>query len=145
MIATHRPLDLPRQARPTAPARPSVALVNDDAAVRMSLKFLFEAAGFGVRAYTGERGLMASTPARAAECFVLDHRPRGLNGLALGRRLRKLGLGAPIVVTTGFPCAALEILAKAIDRVIVTPSIDEALIQRLLKMIDFERSLRTTT
>ena len=145
MNASNPLLDLQSAAGPAVPARPSAALVNRDAAVRVSLKFLFEAAGFGVRAFASGRGLMASSAGRAADCFVLDHAPRAPDGLHLARRLRARGLRAPILLTTDFPCSALEVLVGAIERVILAPTIDDALIRRLLEMIETDRRLRKTT
>ena len=121
-------------------ARPRVCVVNDDDAVLVSLKFLFSAAGFEVRAFANGKGLLASTALRRADCFVLDHKPRGGDGLDLARKLRSLRLSAPIVLTTGFRCIALESLAGGADQVIVTPRVDEELIQRLVRGIEEQRA-----
>jgi len=115
--------------------RPRVCVVNDDRAVRVSLKFVFRAADFDVRAFTSGRGLIASPATRIADCFVLDHKPRGADGLQLARRLRRIGLSAPIVLTTGFRCAPFDMLASNIEAVIPAVRVDEELIQRLLVMI----------
>ena len=115
---------------------PKVCLVHDDDAVLGSLKFLFQSAGFVTRAYASGRSLLASAIARQADCFVFDHKPRGLDGLHLARRLRNLGVGAPIVLTTGFRCGALESLVGTVDRVIATPRVDEDLIQQLLAAVE---------
>lgn len=123
----------PSLARIRAP-RPKACVVNDDAAVLVSLKFLLKTAGFNVRAFPDGRGLLASPWLRAADCFVLDHRPRGQDGLRLARRLRALGLDAPIVLTTGFRCGVLETYAGAVERVIAASRVDDELIRRLLAM-----------
>ena len=127
-------------------ARPRVCAVNDDDAVLVSLKFLFGTVGFEVRAFANGRGLLASTALRRADCFVLDHKPRGCDGLDLARKLRSLRLVAPIVLTTGFRCIALESLTLGAEQVIVTPRVDEELIQRLVRGIEERRSgLRIST
>jgi len=127
-------------------ARPRVCVVNDDDAVLVSLKFLFRAAGFEVRAFANGKGLLASTALRRADCFVLDHKPRGCDGLDLARKLRSLRLSAPIVLTTGFRCIALESLVNGADQVIVTPRVDEELIQVLVRGIEEQRAgLRIST
>jgi len=128
----------------SAPPRPRVCVVNDDAAVLVSLKFLFKTAGFDVRAFASGKGLLASPWLRGADCFVLDHRPRGQDGLRLAKRLRALGLAAPIVLTTGFRCGVLETYAGAVETVIPASRVDEELIQRLLAMIAQTRGLRET-
>ncbi len=122
-----------------------VCVVNDDAAVRVSLKFVFQAAGFEVGAFATGRGLLSSPLLRAADGFVLDHKPRGADGLALARRLRALGLSAPILLTTGIRCGVLETFAGAVERVITAPRVDEEIIARLFVMIEETRGLRNST
>lgn len=128
-----------------AAARLRVCVVNDDAAVLVSLKFVFEAAGFDVRAFATGRGLLASPAIRFADAFVLDHKPRGTDGLKLARRLRKLGLKSPIVLTTGLRPGALESLAGAADPMIAAARVDEETIERLTRMIEETRGLRINT
>jgi FixJ family two-component response regulator len=108
--------------------------------VLVSLKFLFKAAGFEVRAFANGKSLLASPAPRRADCFVLDHKPRGVDGLELARKLRSIGLSAPIVLTTGFRCGALESIVGAADRVIAAPRVDEELIERLVCSIEEQRA-----
>ena len=123
-----------------------VYIIDDDDALRESLAFLLRSALFEVRAFANGKGLLASTALRRADCFVLDHKPRGCDGLDLARKLRSLRLSAPIVLTTGFRCIALESLAGGADQVIVTPRVDEDLIQRLVRGIEEQRAgLRIST
>ncbi len=138
-----RELETPRRKLGVT-SRPKVSVVNDDAAVLISLRFLFQSAGFDARGYANGRSLLASPLKGAADCFVLDHKPRGPDGLDLARRLRRLGLRAPIVLTTGFRCVALETLASAAELVIAAPRVDEETIRQLVGMIE-ERRLRKTT
>jgi FixJ family two-component response regulator len=147
MALTNRICDLaPPLRRAVEQARPKVCLVNDDDAVLISLKFLFRASGFEVRAFANGRGLLASPALRRADCFVLDHKPRGFDGLDLARKIRSLGLSAPVVLTTGFRCGALESLVGAADRVIAAPRVDEELIERLVCGIEERRAhLRRVT
>ena len=145
MAASNRVRDLVAPRRKLdGMARPKVAVVNDDAAVLISLRFLFQSAGFEARGYANGRSLLASPLKGSADCFVLDHKSRGPDGLDLARRLRRLGLRAPIVLTTGFRCVALETLAGAVELVIPAPRVDEETIRQLLRLID-ERRLRKTT
>jgi two-component system response regulator FixJ len=130
----------PSRAWASASPPPKACVVNEDRAVLASLKFMLKTAGFNVRAFASGRGLLASPWLRSADCFVLDHRPRGQDGLRLAKRLRMLGLAAPIVLTTGFRCGVLETYAGAIEKVIAAARLDEALIQRLLAMIALTRA-----
>jgi DNA-binding NtrC family response regulator len=129
----------------TGAARSRVCVVNDDPAVLVSLKFVFEAAGFDVRAFATGRGLFASPTIRHADAFVLDHRPRGTDGLKLARKLRELGLTAPIVLTTGLRPGALELPFDAVAPAFTAARVDEETIERLTGMIAEARRLRRIT
>ncbi len=143
MAAGKSPYDL--DPNPGEPAPLRVCVVNDDSAVRVSLKFVLQAAGFEVRAYASGRGLLASPSLRVAHGFVLDHKPRGVDGLDLARRLRALGLNAPIVLTTGLRSGALENILAAVEPVIPAPRVDEEIIARFVRMIEGKSDLRNTT
>jgi two-component system response regulator FixJ len=130
---------------PGAGARSKIFVVNDDSAVRVSLKFVFEAAGFEVRGFASGRGLLASPAIRYADGFVLDHKPRGADGLTLAKRLRARGLTAPIVLTTGLRSGAMEFHAAAVEPAIAASRVDEETIERLMRMIEQARGLRRIT
>jgi CheY-like chemotaxis protein len=121
-------------------ARLRLCVVNDDAAVLGSLTFVFQTAGFDVSPYASGAELLASSSLRGADGFVLDHRPRSVDGLDLARRLRALGLRAPILLTTGIRCGALETFAGAVERVIPAPRVDEESLGRFLAMIEETRA-----
>jgi len=133
-VANPLPSD-PSLAQESAALHLKACVVNDDAAVLVSLKFLLKTADFNVRVFASGRGLLASSWLRAADCFVLDHRPRDKDGLRLAKRLRALGLVAPIVLTTGFRCGVLETYAGAVEKVIAVSRIDDDLILGLRAMI----------
>jgi two-component system, LuxR family, response regulator FixJ len=143
MAAANPLLNLDPTPGAATPSR--ICVVNDDAAVLVSLKFVFEAAGFAVRGFASGRGLLASPAIRLADGFVLDHKPRGVDGLKLARRLRALGLKAPIVLTTGLRFGAQESLAAAIEPMIAAARVDEEIIERLTRMIEETRDIRKTT
>ena len=122
--------------------KPQLCVVNDDAAVRVSLKFVFGANGFDVRGFSTGEELLNWRALNAVEGFVLDHKPRGTDGLDLARRLRTKGQRAPIVLTTGFRCSAFETFAGNLDFLIAAPGVDEELIGRLGAIIDARRHMR---
>ena len=116
-------------------SKPTASVVNSDAAVLVSLDFLLKTAGFNVCAYPSAEKLLTAQCAGAAQCFILDHGPRGPNGLGLARVLRSRGLHAPVVLTTGYRCSAFEAYARGLEPVIVTQRVDEDVIRRLIVMI----------
>lgn len=100
------------------PVPGTVHVVDDDAAVRDSLVFLLESAGFPVRAHPSAEALLAAAPALAPGCVLTDIRMPGLDGLELQRRLSELGLHVAVIVMTGHadvPSAVAAMKAGAVD------------------------------
>jgi two-component system, LuxR family, response regulator FixJ len=92
---------------PTGP----VILVDDDAAVRKSLKFSLEAEGLSVDVYANGADLLdAPAPPRNA-CLVIDYVMPELDGIELLRRLRARGILAPAILIT--PQASAELRERA--------------------------------
>ena len=78
-----------------------VYVVDDDEALRDSLRWLLESTGYRVAAYsTAERFLSAYKPG-AASCLVLDVRMAGITGLELQQELNRRGETLPIIFVTG--------------------------------------------
>lgn len=88
-------------------ARRVVAVVDDDAGVRESLRFLLQTAGHAVETYeSGTRFLAEADPARLA-CLVLDHHMPRLAGLDLLARLRDRGVTTPTLLIVSTPAPAV--------------------------------------
>ena len=65
-----------------APVSPVVYVVDDDEAVRDSMRWMLEANGFRVRSFdSAEAFLSAGPPQDAVSCLLLDVRMPGLSGL----------------------------------------------------------------
>lgn len=78
-----------------------VYVVDDDEAMRDSLRWLLEAGGYRIAAYgSAERFLSAYKPAVAA-CLLLDVRLGGITGLELQQELNRRGETLPIIFITG--------------------------------------------
>ena len=87
--------------------RPVIAVVDDDAGVRDSLRFLLETAGHAVETYeSGARFLAEARPARVA-CLVLDQKMPQVTGLELLARLRQRGFAMPALLVASEPGAVL--------------------------------------
>ena len=78
-----------------------VHLIDDDDAVRDSLAFTLDSAGFGARTYASAEDFLAVQGDVAAGCIVTDIRMPAMNGLELLRELRRRGSTLPVVVITG--------------------------------------------
>jgi two-component system response regulator FixJ len=109
-----------------------VHVVDDDEAVRDSLGFLLETAGFEVKTYeSGNRFLESFTDDGA--CVVTDVRMPGLTGLELVARLRERGSRLPVIVMTGHGDVplAVEAMKAGVHDFIEKPFEDEAMIRSI--------------
>lgn len=78
-----------------------VYVVDDDEALRDSVRWLLESTGYRIAAFsTAERFLAAYKPG-CATCLVLDVRMPGLTGLELQQELNRRGETLPIIFITG--------------------------------------------
>ena len=79
----------------------TVYVVDDDDAMRDSLRWLLESAGYRVASYTNaERFLAAYRPGHST-CLILDVRMPGLTGLEVQQALNRRGTPLPIIFITG--------------------------------------------
>jgi len=108
-----------------------VGVVDDDAAVRDSLRFLLESAGFSVVTFASAEQFLAVTDADGVDCLLLDHHMPQVTGLELLRRLRRAGWELPVALMTGSPSAQLMRRALELGAVVVLekPLTDLALFQ----------------
>lgn len=90
---------------------PTVYVVDDDAAVRDSLRWLMDSVGLRVAEFaSGEEFLEAITPQHPG-CVVLDLRMPKLGGLEVHQRLRQRGIELPVIVISGHGDVAVAVRA----------------------------------
>jgi two-component system, LuxR family, response regulator FixJ len=77
-----------------------VALVDDEAPVRVALGRLLRLAGHTVLAFGSGDEFLASLPARMPDCVLLDVHMPGLTGLQVQARLRDAGMDIPVIFIT---------------------------------------------
>ena len=97
---------------------PLVYVVEDDDALRDSLCWLIESAGYRVAAFSSAEHFLAYVEPGTGACVVLDVRMPGMNGLELQERLIKRQLHVPVIFITGHgdvPMAVHAIKRGAID------------------------------
>jgi two-component system, LuxR family, response regulator FixJ len=81
-----------------SPAGPVVIVVDDDAAVRNSLRFSLEVEGFAVRDYASGAELLKDTGRSSGDCLVVDQNMPGMTGLDLVARLRERAITFPTIL-----------------------------------------------
>jgi two-component system response regulator TtrR len=95
-----------------------VYLVDDDEAVRDSLRWLLEGNGFTVRTYASAEAFLQSYDPAAFACLVLDVRMNGMSGIELHDELLRRGHDLPLVFMTGHgdvPMAVARMKLGAVD------------------------------
>jgi two-component system response regulator FixJ len=88
-----------------------IHVVDDDDAVRESLRFLLGINGFRVRGWKSGTTLLAALPLPGPGCIVLDVRMPDLDGVTVLRRLRERGSQLPVIVITGHADVPLAVRA----------------------------------
>lgn len=113
--------------------RPTVAVVDDDQAVRESLRFLLETVGFDVDTFESACEYLAVAATLAPVYLLVDqHMPR-LTGLDLLSQLRGRGVVGAIALMTGSPSPELSRRARELgaDVVLEKPLAEEMLLRFL--------------
>jgi len=97
---------------------PTVFIVDDDAAIRLSLRMLLEAEGLSVEDFASAEDFLAVCTPQFCGCLITDLRMPRINGLQLQAALAQRGVETPIILLTGHadvPAAVESLKAGAID------------------------------
>jgi two-component system response regulator DctR len=128
---------------------PTVHLVDDEAAVRDALAFLFSAHGLAVQTYDGGPALLdrlgSGTPLRG--CIVLDVRMEPMSGLQVHDALVERGIGLPVLFLSGhgdIPMA-VDALKKGAFDFLEKPFSDSALVERVLRALRVEAAQQASS
>ncbi len=121
----------------------TVFIVDDDDAVRDSLRLLMKSAGFHGEAFESAEAFLSSYDRDKTGCLVLDIRMPGMSGLELQRELANRECPLPIIFITAhgdIPMAveavrngALDFIQKPFDDKELVGKIERALSESLQK------------
>ncbi|MEY9748458.1 two-component system response regulator FixJ [Bradyrhizobium japonicum] len=128
--------------RPSPPAKSTVFVVDDDAAVLGSLRFLLETEGFAVRTFRSATALLNAGDMPSADCYVIDYKMPDINGIELAGRLRKFDRDVPVILITGYPDKNISTRAAAagVKDVVLKPLLlDENLVKCIRRAIQDRR------
>jgi FixJ family two-component response regulator len=102
----------------TAAVAPLVYVVDDDEAMRDSLRWLLESAGYAVATFATAEHFLARRQPGSGMCLLLDVRMPGMSGIALQEHLLEQGEFLPIIFLTGHgdvPMAVGAVRRGAVD------------------------------
>jgi FixJ family two-component response regulator len=123
---------------------PLVCIVDDDEAIRESLRLLLYASGLGSHGFASADAFLADDGSREFDCMLLDIRMPGTDGLELFRELQRRQVAYPVVFITGhgdIPLAVSAIKQGAWD-FLTKPFREGELLEKVNGAIAHYRSAR---
>ncbi|MFO1427785.1 MAG: response regulator transcription factor [Steroidobacteraceae bacterium] len=117
---------------------PTVYIVDDDEAVRSSLRLLLKSVGLPAIAYGSARDFLGAYDPDQPGCLVLDVRMPGMSGLELQEELNRRGAIIPVIFITGhgdIPMAVEAMQHGAFD-FLQKPFRDQDLIDRIQRGLE---------
>jgi FixJ family two-component response regulator len=127
---------------------PTVFVVDDDEAMRNSLKWLIESTGLSVQTFDSADAFLTGYSPDWAGCLLLDVRMPGMSGLELQAYLARVDYQLPVIIITGHGDVGMAVKAMqagALD-FIEKPFYDDDLLSSIRRALDAEsqaRALRT--
>ncbi len=122
----------------------TVFIVDDDDAVRSSLRLLLKSVGLQATAFPSARDYLAAWDPDQPGCLVLDVRMPGMSGLELQEELNRRGAIVPVIFITGhgdIPMAVEAMQHGAFD-FLQKPFRDQDLIDRIQKATERDAANR---
>ena len=97
---------------------PTVFVVDDDEAIRKSLRWLIESVDLKVQTFESAQDFLEAYDPDIPGCLVLDVRMKGMSGLDLQERLTQRDIRIPVIILTGHgdvPMAVRAMKSGAVD------------------------------
>jgi len=123
---------------------PIVFIVDDDEAVRNSLRLLVKSVGLTATALASAQEFLASYDPLQPGCLVLDVRMPGMSGLELQQRLNLRGAVIPVIFITGHGDVpmAVEAMQQGAFDFLQKPFRDQDLMDRIQRALEKDRANR---
>src|SRR5215218_9755424 len=94
-----------------------IYVIDDDEAMRDSLNFLLDSAGFGVTLFDNAQSFLDALPGLVFGCVVSDVRMPGIDGIELLKRMKASHSTFPILIMTGHGDVPLAVEAMKLGAV----------------------------
>jgi two-component system response regulator FixJ len=114
----------------------TVYVVDDDAAVRRSLEWLLNAAGFHPVLFETAAAFLEARPTPTHSCVLIDIQMPGVDGLELQSRMLELGITLPVIMMAGqgdvqiavraMKAGAVDFIEKPFDDTVLFTAIEAA-------------------
>ncbi|MGB7284125.1 MAG: response regulator transcription factor [Candidatus Acidiferrum sp.] len=128
----------------TTASAPTVFIIDDDAAVRVSIQDLLESIGMHSQSFKTAEEFLGSRRPEGPSCLVLDVRLPGVNGLEFQRRLVDAGFRIPIIFITGHGDIPMTVKAMKSGAVefLTKPFREHDLLAAIGQALDRDRAAR---
>jgi FixJ family two-component response regulator len=129
---------------PLAPPGSKVFIIDDDAAVRVSIADLLESAGLASETFGTPQEFLPPPPLTGPGCIVLDLRLPGMDGLAVQRALTEAGITMPIIFLTAFADVPTSVKAMKSGAVefLTKPFDDQELLEAIYRALERDQVAR---
>jgi len=120
------------------PASRLVHVIDDDEALRDSLRFLLTSAKIEVKTYESATAFLAALPQIKGGCIITDVKMPQLSGIELLRKLKSMSIDLPVIVMTGHSDVSIAVQAMkegAVD-FLEKPYDDESLLGAVRLALD---------
>ncbi len=126
------------------PQAPHVFVIDDDDAVRGSLKMLFRSVNLPVTVYASAQEFLPNYLAEQPGCLVVDVRMPGMSGLELQQQLNLRGAMIPVIFITGHGdiSMAVEAMQHGAFDFLPKPFRDQDLLDRVQRALEKDSANR---
>jgi len=123
---------------------PTVIVIDDDDAVRSSLKLLLRSVKLPVTVYASAQEFLPKYSVDQPGCLIVDVRMPGMSGLELQQRLNLRGAMIPVIFITGHGdiSMAVEAMRHGAFDFLPKPFRDQDLLDRVQKALEKDASNR---
>jgi FixJ family two-component response regulator len=130
--------------RMTTPATPTVFIIDNDASLRASLRFLLDSAAIASAEFASAEAFLQAFDDDRPGCLILDVRLPGMSGVMLQQVLQDRSCRLPIIATTGYAdvATAVGMLKRGAFDFFEKPFSDQQLLDRVRQAIDVDASRR---
>jgi FixJ family two-component response regulator len=123
---------------------PTVFVIDDDDAVRVSIAELLKSVGLRAETFGTAQEFLRRQRTDAPGCLVLDLRLPGMNGLEVQRELARSGISTPVIFITGhgdIPTTVKAMKSGAVE-FLTKPFDDQALLDAIYQALDRDKAAR---
>lgn len=130
--------------RPGDQVEPKVIVIDDDEDIRLSLQGLMRSVGLRAEVFASVKEFLATAPADAPGCTVLDVRLPGRSGLEFQADLAQANIHPPIIFISGYADVPMSVRAMkaGVVEFLTKPVRHQDLLDAIQQAIERDRARR---